>query len=286
MDIYQHKHELVRQTYLETADKNYILARSAFFYKMYWDFFWLSTHAIEKYFKGILLLNDRPAIVGGHNLACLHKQVLDLDSRLTFEPLDISEIEMTPKIIRDKPREVRVRWVLDRLNRLGSPENRYGLLGYHVHPDDLFVVDQLVWAVRRHCRRLKVPVQEPSGEQVIIDEVDQLRRDSMRWSVSPFLGVEKILSLSEEDLSRSIFVRFNLPFAPDIDHGTFRWSFAWANSPIAYWFEVLRDETKPMEKRKEAAEVIRWMKDNIFLAKSEKREVEAELATFAASGSG
>lgn len=141
-----HTNEIVRRMFVATADGNYIVARLAFFHQLPFDFYWLSLHALEKYYKAILLMNGRPVLQYKHHLAPLHQAVLDLEPRLP-----ISEL-VDPQIGH-------LRWVdetmdawLARLDRFGAADNRYATYGYYLREDDLFKVDQHVWNVRRCCR--------------------------------------------------------------------------------------------------------------------------------------
>jgi hypothetical protein len=59
--------------FVSTADQNYMLARVAFFDGLDLDFFWLSLHALEKYYKAALLMNGQEAKSYGHNLVELHQ---------------------------------------------------------------------------------------------------------------------------------------------------------------------------------------------------------------------
>ena len=57
--------------FIETADENYILARWAAINHLDLDFLGLGLHAIEKYLKALLLLNEKPAKKYGHNIKLL-----------------------------------------------------------------------------------------------------------------------------------------------------------------------------------------------------------------------
>ncbi len=53
---------IVRDLFIATADNNYITARWCHQQGLNIDFFWLAAHALEKYMKAALLLNDRSSI--------------------------------------------------------------------------------------------------------------------------------------------------------------------------------------------------------------------------------
>src|SRR3546814_205669 len=79
---------ITHRMFVDTADKNYILARLAFINKFDLDFFWLVLHAFEKYCKAILLLNGKSSIGYSHKIIKLLHDVRALDSRISFQDFD------------------------------------------------------------------------------------------------------------------------------------------------------------------------------------------------------
>src|SRR5215212_8538444 len=123
MTVQRYVNDITRRMFVATADENYILSRIAFLYGFDWDFFWLSLHALEKYFKATLLMNDKSPRNLGHNLVALHTKSSQLHPRLTYGPLQM------PNIARLDWQAHSVEQYLMRLNELGDPNNRYGTYG-------------------------------------------------------------------------------------------------------------------------------------------------------------
>src|SRR4051794_21180005 len=85
--------------------------------------------------------------------------------------------------------------------------------GWMLSFEDPLKVDQLIYAVRRHCRvygpQGLVP---PSG--VHGDVIERLAAHPTEWSVRRASPVERLLQAPSSSLRRNLFVRVNLPFAP------------------------------------------------------------------------
>src|SRR5258708_28995899 len=71
-DLHAEKHSIVRELFISTADDNYTLARWCFQQKLNVDFFWLAVHCLEKYFKAVLLMNERSSLRFSHNIVRLY----------------------------------------------------------------------------------------------------------------------------------------------------------------------------------------------------------------------
>jgi HEPN domain-containing protein len=69
------RHSIVKEMFIETADDNYILARTSFHENLNVDFFWLAVHCVEKYLKASLLLNKKDARGYDHNIVELYSGV-------------------------------------------------------------------------------------------------------------------------------------------------------------------------------------------------------------------
>jgi HEPN domain-containing protein len=144
------KHSIVNELFIKTADENYVVARWCFFEGLDVDFFWLAVHAVEKYLKAVLLLNGRPTKSYGHNIPKLYAAIFPLASELL--PQNLSK----PRQFADN-----LHWIdetpdlfLKRLYRGGRADNRYQLFGYVRHSEDLFKLDQMIFAIRSLCHQL------------------------------------------------------------------------------------------------------------------------------------
>ena len=257
---------ITRQMFIDTADNNYILARSAFFDQLYGEFFWLSHQALEKYFKAILLMNRVSAKSGSHDLSNLHAKMINIDKRIKFPCLK-------------KPADIDIDWHdesfvahLEKLNQYGSPNNRYGMYGYSVVTEDLIKIDQSVWAVRRFCRPFLCNSKSSAdGSVKEIDYVAVLSDNASEWEIGSSTPIEKLIRRDKENPRRKSFMYLNASFFPQEDHFFNGWRMAAANPPLSEYFKTVRSETSSPERRKKAAKVLLWVKENIFLGKDAKR---------------
>jgi HEPN domain-containing protein len=128
------RNELIRESFRDTADHDYIAARGCARLELLDQFLWSSLHALEKYLKAILLFHDGKALGIGHNLTTAIKR--------------IKEHHITPFEI-DSPTEE----FLEYLTRYGQDRYRVrpsGTSGY-----ELFKLDKAVWSIRRFCQDLQ-----------------------------------------------------------------------------------------------------------------------------------
>ena len=265
---------IVRRMFVETADKNYILARVAFFFELDWDFLWLSLHAVEKYCKAVLLYNGASA-PPGHNLLELQDALMSLDEALRLKPFDDPKVDGVTWYESDCLAE----HFLRRLNHIGSPSNRYGTYGYHVVPQDLLKVDQLVWSVRRFCRPLRYVLGDPeAGSFVDVDELRLLSDDPRRWQLGSLLPLEQLLAKPVQDVRRAMFVDCNVPFAPDLPHEYHHMRYSSSNAPLPQMLEELATSSCP-EYRREVAAALQWVVDHAPLTRKEKRDIKKALAS-------
>lgn len=279
-DIRPYTNELARCMFVATADENYIVARWAFLRGLYIDFFWLASHAVEKYFKAILLLNGHSARRYGHDIERLHRAVRRFDSRLVFGPLARPSFmqDLEPDVWRDEAVDA----FIARMNEMGDPNNRYMLYGYVVSTTDLYKLDQLIWSIRRHCRPLETQTPRADiGRAITIDPVDQLNRNRGLWHLSGMLPLEKALGQRADGDLRATLIAFNEPFAPSASHVLSQYRNASANPPLADWFERLRSQQARPETRATANKTLSWVLQNVDLMKKDRDTLTNALAAYA-----
>ena len=267
-----YKHGIVVRMFRDTADENYISARSAFFDQRDGDFWWLSLHAVEKYLKTILLMNGRKTIKLRHDIVKIMREVKSLDSRLVPPPFakpHISGLFNWHSYPDDK--------FFKRLNEYGSPDNPYGTYGNTVVCDDLVRVDQLIFWARRHA----CPHQYKHSSGIIIDRIDDLAQNPKRW-IQHGGPLEKIAALRQQDRRRWPLVRLNAAFFPEKRHVMQTLRFAGTNPPIAEWCDRLKQSPLGSEPRRTAWEVLRWVIDSIILSAGDKAQLEALLSAYPA----
>lgn len=266
-----YKGAIARRMFIETADNNYILARIAWFNELDWDFWWLGLHAVEKYLKATLLTNDRSAKRGGHDVVRLYSRTLELDPRMPLPDFRDPEIEGLPW----RPQTVLA--FMERLNDLGSAENRYNLGGYVIRPDDLIKLDQLVWMVRRRSRRLRTPLQLTVERRTERDHLYELEHNPTLWTLSNDLPIERLVHSAPDDPRRAAFLQLNTAFAPDAVHQISGWSSRAVNPPLSDWYMRLTSEGATPDTRRTAADVLGWARSHIQLSKSDAAAIDAAI---------
>lgn len=262
--------EVVRRMFVATADGNYILARSAYFLRLPFDFYWLSLHSLEKYYKAVLLMNGLPAKGYGHDLVRLHEAVRQVAGSL-----------LKARFARPPARGLR--WFSEsidgytaRLNRFGSAHNRYATYGYWLLDDELFKLDQLVWQIRRCCRPFYLERPVAGGKPIRINNKKLLRLNKREWKVNAW-PLEELIEGPKDDPRRSTVLLFNIPFAPEEEHDlplTFSASHA---PPLADWFRLLRMSTQDPRIENSAGRVLTWIGENIDLGRKDRELLKRAL---------
>jgi HEPN domain-containing protein len=129
------------RSFRDTADQDYIAARLAYCSELVTQFHWSALQALEKYLKGILLLNRIRAVKVGHDLAAALERTKEL-------PFSIEMSQSTKELVEH----------LDTFGRFRYLEASYFILG-----PKLLELDRAVWEVRRYCRVLDYEVPMPDG---------------------------------------------------------------------------------------------------------------------------
>ena len=146
------------RSFRETADKDYITARMAYRARLIQPFRWSALHCLEKYVKGILLLNRVDARNLGHSVLPGIKRMKEHGK---FE-LDISA--GTAEFIKNLEDD--------------GAEDRYYLVSYDIAPFDIARFDRAVWELRRYCQPLDYKSVDMNGQTVnlLLDELDRVHR--------------------------------------------------------------------------------------------------------------
>ncbi len=264
-----HTNEIVRRMFVATADGNYIVARLAFFHQLPFDFYWLSLHALEKYYKAILLMNGRPVLQYKHHLAPLHQAVLDLDPRLPIGEL------IDPQIGH-------LRWIdetmdawLARLDRFGAADNRYATYGYYLCEDDLFKVDQHVWNVRRCCRLFLEKLARNDGTEIVIDNVRELVKNKKLWKGICKWPLEELASLPSGNRERAAFLSLNVPFRSGRKPSLRSRQSMSHSSPFTDWLRLLRASANDPSLQNSAPDVVAWAVDHIRFSRKDERQLRS-----------
>lgn len=136
------------RSFRDTADRDYVHARLAYRARLVPQFQWSALHCLEKYAKGILVLNRVPArgvrheVSGALNLLAKH-----------------GKFEIT---LSDVAREF-----IERLE--DGAEFRYFEVSYSNERFDIARLDRAVSEIRRYCQPLDWDLQTPTGTRNLLE---------------------------------------------------------------------------------------------------------------------
>jgi len=136
------------RSFRDTADRDYIHARMAYRARLVPQFQWSALHALEKYAKGILLLNRIPAKKLRHEVS----GALDLIAKHGKFTIELSKT------------------ALDLIERLESgAEFRYFEFSYSNKSYDIARLDKAVSELRRYCEVLDWEIETTNGKHNALD---------------------------------------------------------------------------------------------------------------------
>lgn len=146
------------RSFRETADKDYITARMAYRARLIQPFRWSALHCLEKYVKGILLLNRVHAKNLGH---CVLPGIERMKLQGKFE-IDLSD--ETFKYLKNLEDS--------------EAKDRYYLYSYDIEPLEILRLDCAVWEIRRYCQPLDYGTIDMNGKTAptLADELDRVHR--------------------------------------------------------------------------------------------------------------
>ena len=213
---------VVYELFVRTADENYITARWCVINGLYTDFFWLAVHALEKYLKAVLLMNGKSSIrdstLGKKGASYSHNIVKLYDAVAAFAADLLPSTVSVPQVLIRPARDLPARRFLDYLYRRGNADNRYLLHGYTAHqPQDLFMLDRMVFAVRR----LICPLDDrafPGRIPCAITHRERLAKEP-NYFCRLGMPLDDLIAASENSPTRIAALDQNVPFAPpDFTH--------------------------------------------------------------------
>lgn len=250
---------------VRTADENYAVSRFSFHNSLYFDFFWSGLHALEKYYKAILLLNSMTSKGYSHDIVKLHEDAsnqFSLVGQLEFkQPCFFSDSQWGNDNLAK---------FIKRMNEMGDANNRYNSYGYYVFASDLWKLDFLVWNLRRCCRTFeKCPFSFSPNESWY----DFLIQNPTEWKLKDYFLLEMAFDKDHktpESLQKTFF-EGNNAFDPNIVQIFSGYSHSFANSPIQMLFGWIEDE------KGEPIKAIEWALENIQFSKSDLKDIKAAL---------
>lgn len=231
------------RSFRETADKDYIAARMAYRARLIQPFLWSALHCLEKYIKGILVLNRVKAHKGHSVLPGIER----MKQHGKFE-LDLS-VE-TVKFIK-------------KLEDYGA-EYRYYEVSYDIQPFDIIRFDRAVWEIRRYCQPLDYDIVDKNGKtmNLLTHELDRIHRAKVvRAKGTCVMGgiLEKIIEKKDHP-AREALIWNNLFFGPSRRKSVkIRPDFEAGNSPFFLHPEIIDEVIKYVYIPKDIAEGARQL---------------------------
>lgn len=210
MSIRESQHDLARELFVRTADENYIAARWCAVQRLNADFLWLAVHALEKYCKAVLLVNGRSTKGFGHDIVRLFAELKTFASDLLPDRLT-QPTNLDIHHWRERSSDEFMQHLLDN----GNADNRYAIYGYVTSSQDLHMLDQMVFAIRRLICELDgrmFPGTDPALPT--ITHRDVLTRQP-EWYSSVGMPLDKLIQAKDDTPQRRAALNLNQSFAPD-----------------------------------------------------------------------
>jgi len=150
--------DIIDETFLFTADEDYLNARFLAFNQHHRSFYWSAAQCLEKYLKANLLLLGISVSDFGHDIENMYQELTKIDSSLSKRELIVPEQLIEIKALWGKRK---IGNFVSLVSKHGHPDNRYDYVGVSIEPSTLFKLDQLVYILRnkitesglyKHCK--------------------------------------------------------------------------------------------------------------------------------------
>jgi HEPN domain-containing protein len=247
------------RSFRETADKDYIAARMAYRARLIQPFLWSALHCLEKYVKGILVLNRVKAHKGHSVLPGIER----MKQHGKFE-LDLSADTVN---------------FLKKLEDYGA-EYRYYEVSYDILPFDIVRFDRAVWELRRYCQPLDYDTVDMNGKTVnlLTHELDRVHRAKAKHEKGTCVTggiLEKIVEKKDHP-AREALIWNNLFFGPSRRKRVkMRPDWEAGNSPFFLHPEIIDEVVKYVYIPKDIAESVRqFAKQKAAEKTKEKRDAK------------
>ena len=254
------------RSFRETADKDYIAARMAYRAKLIQPFLWSALHCMEKYIKGILVLNRVEAHRG-------HSVLPGIERMKRHGKFELDLTADTVEFIK-------------KLEEYGA-EYRYYEVSYHIQPYDIIRFDRAVWELRRYCQPLDYDIVDLNGDTVNFLEYELGRIHSAKAKKEKgtciMEGILETIIKNKDHPAREALIWNNLFFGPSRRKGV-RMQASWesGNSPFFLYPEIIDEVVKYVYIPKAIAEGVRQYAKQKAVENA-KAERDAKKATKAAA---
>ena len=192
--------DIARRCFRNTADEDYIAARSCYRMGLVEPYLWSSQQAVEKYLKAILLFNGVSARYA--NPAQRKNPFLHDLKKLVRAVRRLNDLDVQfPKWADD---------YIDYLNELGT--NRYLVKSTFTFGRELQHLDETVWCIRRYCQRFN----DRRGEHLTKKWIEHVHSERYRAHPQQFglIGgeLEMVLKRQSTDPARAALIWKNMYF--------------------------------------------------------------------------
>ncbi len=264
-DVQMNINAIINELYFKTADDTYIVARWCSIQRLSPDFIWNAIHALEKYMKAAILYNGGSVLGLGHNIGALYEKLERTAGNLLPNKLEKPKGVSLPNWRETKPSEF-----LQQLMNNGGASVRYNERGYVHSQMDLFLLDEIVWHIRRLCLRLdRVPFKRLGAKTQRDILKDQPDFANMHFSRLDTLYRDKNAS---EELKQAAF-NLNIRFAPeDFPDEGFRLGTN-ASNPALNRYMVRHLKSSNSDNQKVGKAVRDWYLNNNSVGKALKSEI-------------
>lgn len=254
------------RSFRETADRDYIAARMAYRAQLIQPFLWSALHCLEKYVKGILVLNRVEAHRG-------HSVVPGIERMRQHGKFELDLSADTVQFIK-------------KLEDYGA-EYRYYEVSYDTRPFDIIRLDRAVWELRRYCQPLDYDIVDLNGKRknLLTLELDRIHRAKANNEKGTCImgGVLERIIEKKGHPAREALIWNNLFLGPSRRKGVkMRSSSESGNSPFFMHPEIIDEVVKYVYIPKGIAEGVRQFARQKAV-EAAKAERDAKKAAKAAS---
>lgn len=258
------------RSFRETADKDYIAARMAYRARLIQPFLWSALHCLEKYVKGILVLNRVKAHKG-------HSVLPGIERMKQHGKFDLDLSADTVSFIK-------------KLEDYGA-EYRYYEVSYDIRPFDIVRFDRAVWELRRYCQPLDYDIADMNGKTVnlLTHELDRVHRAKVKDEKGTCImgGVLENIIEKNDHPAREALIWNNLFFGPSGRKSVkMRQDWEAGNSPFFLHPEIIDEVVKYVYIPKEIAEGVRQFAKQKAAEKAKEERDAKKAAKLAAKQSG
>jgi len=254
-----------------TADKDYITARMAYRARLIQPFRWSALHCLEKYVKGILLLNR----VDTRNLK--HSVLPGIERMKQHGKFELDLSADTANFIK---------YLED-----DGAEDRYYLVSYDIEPFDIVRFDRAVWELRRYCQPLDYDTVDMNGKTVnsLTHEIDRIHRAKEKQEKGTCItgGILEEIIEKKNHPARKSLIWNNLYFGPSRRKAVkMRPDWEAGNSPFFLHPEIIEEVAKYVTISKDFAEGVRQFAKQKAAEKAKAEQDAKKAAKLAVKQSG